>query len=202
MKSNEALAKTNWSIDQENSEISFSVKHLMISFIKGEFKTFDAFISTTGKNFRTANINFWIDTSSITTNHVKRDRHLKSNDFLDVKNHRYITFNASAIGASAKNGDHDLYGELTMMGISRNIKLNVHFGGVLNDHWGHERTAFTVSGKINRSDWGLVWNATSESGCTVIGDEVEILCEIELTNKKQEVSETQLKHSHDYSTIG
>ena len=76
MKTNEPLAKTNWSIDQENSEISFSVKHLMISFIKGEFKTFDAFISTTGKNFRTANINFWIDTSSITTNHVKRAWHL------------------------------------------------------------------------------------------------------------------------------
>lgn len=202
MKSNDATTKTKWSIDQENSLISFNVKHLMIFFVRGEFKTFDACITTTGKNFKTAQINFWIDTASITTNHVKRDRHLKSNDFLDVKNHKYITFNASAIGATAKNGDHDLYGELTMMGISRNIKLNVHFRGVLNDHWGHERVAFTVSGKINRSDWGLVWNAASESGDLVIGNEVEILCEVELTNKKQEVSETQLKHSHDYSAIG
>ena len=202
MKSNEATTKTIWSVDQENSLISFNVKHLMISFVKGEFKTFDACISTTGKNFKTAQINFWIDTSSITTNHVKRDRHLKSGDFLDAKNHRYIIFTSGTIGRSAVNCDHELCGELTMMGVTRNIKLNVHIGGVLNDHWGHERAAFTISGKINRSEWGLLWNAASESGGLVIGDEVEILCEVELTNKKQKVSETQLEPSHDYSAVG
>jgi len=183
MESNEETTKTRWLIDQENSEISFNVRHLMITHVKGEFKTFNARIITTGNNFGTAEINFWADTSSITTNNVKRDWHLKSSDFFDIKNHRQIRFTSSHIGRSAFNGDHDLWGDLTMMGVTRSIKLSVHFGGILNDHWGYERAAFTVTGKINRSDWGLTWNTLSESGGLVISDEVAILCEVELTNK-------------------
>jgi len=202
MKATEIASKTKWSIDQENSLISFNVRHLMISFVKGEFKTFDACISTTGKNFSTAKINFWVDTSSITTNHVKRDRHLKSEDLLDIKNNRYITFTSCAIGRSDANCDHDLCGELTMMGITRNITLNVHAGGILNDHWGHERAAFTVSGKINRSDWGLTWNAATESGSLVIADEVEILCEVELTNTNKARSGMQQETMKEYGAMG
>jgi polyisoprenoid-binding protein YceI len=202
MMANEITAKTIWSIDQENSVISFNVRHLTISFVKGEFKTFDASISTTGKNFSTAQINFWVNTSSITTNHVKRDWHLKSEDILDIKNHRYITFTSSAIGRSSANCDHELCGELTMMGITRKITLNVHAGGILNDHWGHERAAFTVSGKINRSDWGLTWNAATESGGLVIGDEVEILCEVELTNMNKVRSGMQKETTKEYGAMG
>jgi len=183
MKVNDVPTKTNWLIDQENSEIGFSVRNLVIVRVKGEFKTFDARITTTGRNFRTAQIDFWVDTASVTTNHVKRDRHLKSGDFFDVKNRRYITFASTSIGVAASNGDHDMWGDLSLMGITRKIKLNVHFGGVLIDHWGNERAAFTVSGSINRCDWGLTWNASSENEGLVIGDEVEILCEVELTNK-------------------
>jgi len=193
MKSNDIASKTNWLIDQENCEIGFIVRHLVISRVKGEFKTFDARITTTGRNFRTARIEFWADTASITTNHVKRDRHLKSGDFFDVKNHRHITFVSTSIGMSALNGDHDMWGDLTMMGITRKIKLNVHFGGVLNNHRGYERAAFTVSGIINRCDWGLSWNSSSEAEGLVIGDEVSILCEVELSNKVRTVSEMQSK---------
>ena len=202
MKATEIASKTKWSIDQENSVISFNVRHLMISFVKGEFKTFDAYISTTGKNFSTAQINFWVDSSSITTNHVKRDWHLKSEDFLDVKNHRYITFTSNTIKRSAVNRDHELCGELTMMGITRNVTLNVRAGGILNDHWGHERAAFTVSGKINRSDWGLTWNAATESGGLVIGDEVEILCEVELTNMNKVRLGMQKETTKEYGAMG
>ena len=183
MEPNEENTKTRWLIDQENSEIGFNVRHLMIAHVKGEFKTFNARITTTANNFGTAEIDFWADTSSITTNNVKRDWHLKSSDFFDIKNHRQIRFTSSHIGRSAFNGDHDLWGDLTMMGVTRSIKLSVHFGGILNDHWGYERAAFTVTGKINRSDWGLTWNTLSESGGLVISDEVAILCEVELTNK-------------------
>ena len=183
MKSNDVTAKTNWLIDQENSEIGFSVRHLVIARIKGEFKTFDALITTTGRNFRTARIDFRADSASITTNHIQRDRHLKSSDFFDVKNHLHITFASTSIGVLASNGDHDMWGDLSMMGVTRKVKLNVHFGGVLIDHWGYERAAFTVSGVINRCDWGLTWNASSETEGLVIGDEVAILCEVELTNK-------------------
>jgi len=191
MKSNDVTANTNWLIDQENSEIGFSVRHLVIARVKGEFKTFDARITTNGRNFRTAQIEFWADTASITTNHVKRDWHLKSSDFFDVKNHRHITFASTSIGVSASNGDHDMWGDLSMMGITRKVKLNVHFGGVLIDHWGYERAAFTVSGMINRCDFGLTWNASSETEELVIGDEVAILCEVELTNKVRAGAEMQ-----------
>lgn len=191
MKANDVTTKTNWSIDQENSEIGFSVRNLVIASVKGEFKTFDARIITTGRNFRTAQIDFWVDTASITTNHVKRDRHLKSSDFFNVKNHRHIAFASTSIGVAASNGDHDLWGDLSMMGITRKVKLNVHFGGVLIDHWGYERAAFTVSGAINRCDYGLTWNASSETEELVMGDEVAILCEVELTNKIRVAAEMQ-----------
>jgi len=198
MNAKKGTARTKWLIDQENSEISFTVKHLLNSHVKGEFKTFDASISTIGNNFRTAQINFWIDTSSITTNHVKRDWHLKSSDFLNVKSYRYITFTSNSIGVSS-NGDYELGGELTILGITHEIKLDVHFGGELNDHWGYERAAFTVSGVINRSDWGLTWNTSTETGCLVVADEVNIQCEVELTDKDQKEKRIQLESARDYS---
>lgn len=201
MKTDEAAAKMKWSIDQENSEMCFAVKHLTVAYVKGEFKTFDGSISTTGKDFRTARVFFWIDTRSITTNNVKRDRHLKSRDFFDVKNHQQITFSSSSIGRAAFNGDHNLWGELTMMGISRKVKLNVRFGRVLNDHWGHERVSITVKGIINRSDWGLRWNATTDTGGLVIGEEVEIFFELELTSEVQEESGMQLESTVNSSNL-
>lgn len=201
MKTIDAAVKTKWSIDQENSEMGFTVRHLLASHVKGEFKTFDGTITTTGRDFRTARINFWIDTHSITTNNVKRDWHLKSRDFFDVKNHQQITFSSITIGRAAFNGDHDLWGELTMMGITRKVKLNVRFGRVLNDHWGHERVAFTARGIINRSDWGLTWNATMDTGGSIIGEEVEILFELELTNKVLKESEMQLVSAVDNSNL-
>jgi len=185
--------KTKWSIDQAHSKIGFSVEHLMADQIKGEFKIFNASITTIGKHFATAEVIFWLKAASITTNHVKRDRHLKSRFFLDVKKHKQITFMSNTIGRSAYNGDYDLEGELSMVGVTRDIKLNVHFNGILNDHWGHERAAFTVTGEINRSEWGLTWNATTELGSLLIDDEVTILCEVELSTKDPKDLRMQLE---------
>ncbi|HEY3390733.1 MAG TPA: YceI family protein [Prolixibacteraceae bacterium] len=197
MKLNKITGKTQWSIDQENSEIGFNVKHLMITYIKGEFKTFNASIFTSGRGFGTTEINLWISTYSITTNNVKRDRHLKSSDFFDIKNNRQITFKSRTIGRSVVKGDYNMWGELTMMGVSRIIKLNIHLRGIITDRSGHKRAAFTVTGIINRSDWGLTWNSITESGSMVISDEVEILCEIEVTNKIHSEPETQSEFGDD-----
>lgn len=174
--------KTKWSIDQSHSEIEFKVKHLMIAHIKGSFKKFDASIYTNGKDFSTAEIDLWIDASSINTGDKKRDEHLKSADFFDVKNHKQITFTSSTIGKSDSDNNHELWGELTIKGITKNVKLNVQFGGIVNDPWGNERAGFTVNGKINRSDWELVWNTSLESGSKMVSDEVTISCEVELMN--------------------
>jgi polyisoprenoid-binding protein YceI len=176
------INKTKWSIDLAHSNITFKVRHLMIAHVRGEFKTFDANIYTSGKDFTTAEIDVWIDASSITTGDVQRDEHLKSLDFLDVQNHKQITFVASTIVKAEEKDKHKLWGELTMIGVTKNVVLDVEFGGILNDPWGNERAGFTVSGKFNRTDWGLVWNTTVEAGGIMVSDEISIDCEIELTN--------------------
>jgi polyisoprenoid-binding protein YceI len=157
----------------------------MIANVKGVFKTFDASIYTTSKDFTTAEIDLWIDPSSIDTGDTKRDEHLKSADFFDVNNYKQITFSSSTIGEPDIDGNQVLWGELTMKGVTNNVKLNVQFGGIIKDPWGNEKAGFTISGKIKRSDWGLIWNATIETGGLVVSDEVTISCEVELINKDQ-----------------
>jgi polyisoprenoid-binding protein YceI len=155
----------------------------MIAHVKGTFRTFDASIYTSNSDFTTADIDLWIDPSSISTGDMKRDEHLKSPEFFDVLNHKQITFISSTIGKPDNAGNHELWGELTILGITKNVKLNVGFGGIIKDPWGNEKAGFTVSGIIKRSDWGLVWNATLETGGLMVSDEVTISCEIELINK-------------------
>lgn len=176
-------AQTKWSMDLAHSEIGFTVKHLMIANIKGTFKTFDASIYTSSSDFTTAEIDLWIDPSSVDTGDAKRDEHLKSADFFDVKKHKQITFTSSTIGEADSEGNHELWGELTMMGVTKNLKLNARFGGIIKDPWGNEKAGFAVTGKIIRSDWGLIWNAALEAGGFLVSDELYISCEIELVNE-------------------
>ena len=171
-----------WSIDQSHTEINFKVKHLMISNVKGSFKTFDASIYTSGKDFTTADVDLWIDAASIDTRDTKRDEHLKSKEFFDVANHKQITFVSSTIGKPDEKGNHELWGELTMNGVTQNVMFNVEFGGIVKDPWGNEKAVLTLSGKIHRKDWGLVWNTTLEAGGVMVSDEVNMSCELELLN--------------------
>jgi polyisoprenoid-binding protein YceI len=186
MKTTDFSQKSRWIIDQAHSEISFKVRHLMISNVKGSFKTFDATnIFTKAKDFTTAEIEFWIDASSIFTGDSKRDEHLKGYDFLDAESFKLITFTSESIGKPDTEGNHKLLGVLTIKGIAKKVQLNVQFGGIINDPWKNEKAGFTVTGKINRSDWGLVWNTKLESGGLLVSDEVTILCEVELSNAGQ-----------------
>lgn len=157
----------------------------MIAHIKGVFQTFDASIYTTGKDFSTAEIDLWIDAASISTGDAKRDEHLKGLEFFDVQRHKQITFVASTIGEPDAAGNRALWGELTMMGITKNVKLDAQFGGIMTDPWGNEKAGFALSGKINRSDWGLVWNKTMDTGGIMLSDEVVISCEVELLKVEQ-----------------
>ena len=185
-------SETKWSIDRAHSEITFKVKHLMIAHVKGSFRIFDASIYTWGNDFTTAVIDLWIDASSITSDDEKRDEHLKSADFFDAANYKQLTFASSTMAPANVNGHHELWGGLTIKGISKKVKLDVHFGGILNDPWGNERAGFTVTGKINRSDWGLQWNAIIEAGGIMVSDEVMISCEFQLINPGQKEFKMQL----------
>jgi len=184
--------KIKWSIDQPHSEITFRVSHLMISSVRGSFKIFDANIYTDGKDFKNAVIELWIDPSSIDTGDLKRDEHLKSEDFFDITNHKKITFISRSMSKADTKGNHELRGELAMRGIPKDIKLNVFFGGIVIDPLGNEKAGFALSGVINRSDWGLGWNKSIERGGFLLGNEVEISCDIELTNVSQKAFKMNL----------
>ncbi len=187
------LNKTKWSIDPTHSSIQFKVRHLMIANVKGVFKKFEASIYTTEKNFSTAEIDVTIEASSIDTGDTTRDEHLKSVDFFDVIKFPQINFTASSIAPSDADGKHELWGRLTMKGITKLIQLNAQFGGIVKDPWGIEKAGFTITGKINRSDWGLVWNATLETGVFMVSEEIAITGEVELMNAVKKNDELLLE---------
>jgi polyisoprenoid-binding protein YceI len=176
-------AKTKWVIDPVHSEISFKVKHLMITNVKGVFKEFDASIYITGEDFMTSEIDFRMNPASVDTGASDRDAHLKSADFFDVEKFKQISFTGNSYEAVDNDGSYKLYGDLIIKGISKQIKLDVEFGGVMKDPWGNEKAGFTISGKINRKDWGLNWNAALETGGVLVSDEVSISCEVQLVKQ-------------------
>jgi len=175
--------KTKWGIDPTHSEIAFKVKHLMITNVKGVFKEFEASIYTTDEDFMTSEIDFWMSPASVETGVADRDIHLKSADFFDVENFKQIHFLGNTYEKVDNDGSYTLYGDLTIKDITRQIKLDVEFGGVMKDPWGNEKAGFSINGKINRKDFGLVWNATLEAGGVLVSDDVRISCEVELVKQ-------------------
>lgn len=173
-------AKTKWGIDPAHSEIGFKIKHLMIANVRGSFKEYEASIYTTGDDFMSAEIDFWLNPASINTGDANRDGHLQGPDFFDVENHKEISFVANTYENVDNDGSYELYGDLTIKGITKRIKLDVEFGGVVKDPWGNQKAAFSINGKINRKDFGLVWNAPLETGGILLSEEVWIQCEVQL----------------------
>lgn len=193
--------KTKWSIDLIHSKLSFKIRHLMISNIQGQFKKYDASIYTTGTDFTTAEMDVWIDPTSIDTGDAQRDEHLQGIDFLDVANHKQISFTSNTIEKKGNDGEHELWGDLTIKGLTKRIMLKVDFGGMATDAYGRKKAGFTVQGKINRSDWGLVWNSSVETGGLLIGDELKISCEVELIHLGSEDDNMILDHTVGKATI-
>ena len=174
--------QTKWSIDKGHSNISFKVKHLMISYVRGSFTSFDVSAYTLDKDFKKVKIDLSIDASSITTGDEERDEHLKKADFFDVDHYKQITFTSTGIGEQDADGHYELWGELTIKGITKTIKLQVEIGGIFIDPWGKKTTGFSVTGKINRKDWGLNWNKALETGGLMVGEKVMISCIVEFKN--------------------
>lgn len=182
---NEVNNQTLWTIDPAHSEILFKIRHMMITNVKGEFRKFDATAKTDGNDFSTAKIEVVIDASSIFTNNDDRDNHLRSGDFFHVENHEEIRFEST--GMTKKGSDeYELTGNLTMKGITNEIKLDVEFGGLINDPYGNEKAGFSVSGKFSRKEWGLNWNAAIEAGGVMVSDEVRINAEVQFVKQKKE----------------
>ena len=178
----ENSAKTTWGIDPVHSEIGFKVKHLMITNVKGLFREFAATVTTNGEDFSTAEINLTINTASIDTGVADRDAHLKSADFFDTGNFSEMTFTSGRL-ARISADEFTLSGDLTIKGISKPVTLDVEFGGLMTDPWGNKKAGFTLTGKINRKDWGLNWNAALEAGGVLVGEEIKLNCDIQLARQ-------------------
>lgn len=172
------MATQKWQLDPMHSEAQFKVKHMMISTVTGEFKGFDAQLETEGHDFSTAKAKFSADIDSITTKVEQRDNHLKSADFFDAENHPKLTFVSSYIQKKSED-EYEMQGDLTIRGITKQVKLKVENTGVVKDPYGNQRTGFEISGKIKRLDFGLKYNAVIEAGGMVVGDEVRLLANVE-----------------------
>ena len=175
--------KTKWGIDAVHSEIGFKLRHLMIANVRGSFKEFEGSIYTTGEDFMSAEVDCWINPASIDTGNAGRDEHLKGPDFFDVENFKEIEFVADTYENVDSDGSYELWGNLTMKGITKKVKLDVEFGGVIKDPWGNHKAAFSINGKINRKDWGLTWNNPLEAGGVMLGEEITIMCDVQLVKQ-------------------
>ena len=178
------MATKKWAIDPAHSEVRFKIKHLMISNVTGSLNTFEGTAETEGDDFTNAKVSFSADVNSIDTGNEQRDGHLKAGDFFETETHPKISFVSTKEEAGDDAGTFNLYGDLTIKGITKNIKLAVEAGGIVNDAYGQTKAGFTVTGKINRKDFGLTWSALTETGGVMLGDDVKIDVEVQFTEQK------------------
>ncbi len=176
-------AQTTWNIDPSHSKVNFSITHLVISEVDGTFKTFNGNFSSKSKDFSNSKINFEIDANSINTDNEKRDGHLKSEDFFHTKKHPKITFKSTSF-KKVKGNKYLLKGNLTMRGVTKPVTLNVKHGGIAIDGYGNTRAGFTVTGEVNRIDYGIAWNAKTEHGSWTLGEDVSFIIKLELIKSK------------------
>jgi polyisoprenoid-binding protein YceI len=170
--------KTKWAIDPTHTEVQFKVKHLVIATVTGAFKKFSGSVEAEGDDFDGAEAEFSIDVNSIDTNQSDRDAHLKSEDFFAAASYPQITFKN---GKLVKKGEaYDLAGDLTIRDVTKRVTLKAEYGGTVTDPWGNVKAGFEINGKVSRTEFGLKWNAVTEAGGVVVGDEVKLHLNVEL----------------------
>lgn len=172
-----------WKLEPTHSEISFQVRHLAISKVRGKFETFDVTI-VTAENPSDTTIEATIDVSSVNTGQDARDNHLRSSDFFLVEEHPTITFTANGANLTVDGDDFTLVGDLTLRGVTLPITLKGEVGGVIDDPYGNVRAGVTATTKINRQDFGVSWNAALEAGGFTLGDDVTITIDLEVVLQK------------------
>lgn len=170
------MAITKWAIDSTHSEVTFKVKHLMISTVTGNFKIFEGTAETESEDFgKVKNLKFKADVKSVNTNNEERDEHLRSDDFFASEHHPEIRFTAKNF--NLKTGK--IKGELTIRRTTKPVSLNVDFGGVAVDPYGQTRAGLTAKGKISRKKFGLIWNSVTEAGNVLVGDQIRLIADVQ-----------------------
>ncbi len=174
---------TKWGLDKTHSGVKFNVQHLVISEVEGTFKVFDGTLVSPGSDFNNAQVNFSVDVTSINTDEPKRDEHLKSDDFFNAEKYPKMSFTSTSC-KKVKGNMYILEGNLTIRDVTKKIKFAVVYGGTVKDPWGNIKAGFKASGKINRKEFGLKWNAATEAGGAVVGDDVNMIINVEFAQQK------------------
>lgn len=166
-----------WKIDPTHSDLTFSVRHLAISKVRGSFETFDVTI-VTGESPTDISVEATVDVASVNTNQKDRDNHLRTSDFFKADEFPTLTFTST--GITIDGDDFTLVGDLTLRGVTKSVSLKGEFGGIVTDGYGQTKAGFTASTKINRKDFGVNWNAALEGGGFTLGDDVSINVELQV----------------------
>lgn len=175
------MATIKWALDPTHSELQFKVKHLMITTVTGNIKSFGAELTSEGDDFTNADISFSGDINSIDTSNADRDQHLKSGDFFDAEKYPALTFKSDSVEKDGE--DYIVKGNLTIKDVTKPVKLTAEFGGIATDPWGNTKAGFALSGKINRTEFGLTWNAALETGGVMVSEDVKILGELQFVKQ-------------------
>jgi polyisoprenoid-binding protein YceI len=168
-----------YSIDTTHSEVQFKVKHLVISTVSGHFQKFEGSLEANEADFSDAKIKFSADVNSIDTNNEQRDGHLKSDDFFNAEKFPSLTFVSKELKKEGLN-NYKLIGDFTIRDITKTITLETEYTGLAIDPWGNTKIGFEVTGKINRLDYDLKWNALTEAGGAVVSSEIKLALNIQL----------------------
>jgi polyisoprenoid-binding protein YceI len=171
------MATTKWVLDPMHSEVQFKVKHLVISTVTGSFKTFEGTVETEGDTFEGATAEFSLDVNSIDTNQEMRDGHLKGAEFFDAEKYPKISFKSTAITADSLTGD------LTIKDVTKSVTLDLEHGGTATDFYGNLKAGFEITGKINRKDFGLVWDGVTEAGAIVLGSDIKLIINVQFAKQ-------------------
>ena len=177
-----AFAADEFNIDPSHSQVGFSVKHMMVTNVPGRFTEFSGKIVFDEKDPSKSSVNATIKAASINTDNTRRDEHLRSADFFDAEKHPQITFRSTSMKPSGKGKtSYSLEGDLTMHGVTKRVQLlAIGAAQTIKDPWGNTKYGFRVTGKVNRKDFGLAWNAVLEAGGVAVSEEVDLALSIEL----------------------
>lgn len=167
-----------WKVDKTHSSISFKVRHMVVSKVKGGFDDFSGTIKFDGKDLNAASVEVTIDAASVDTENESRDDHLKSPDFFDVANNPSITFKSTKVVADGDN--FKLTGDMMMKGVTKEVVFDVEFSGIMTDAKGNSKAGFSASATINRQDFNVSFSKVLDNGGLAVGNDVEVDLEFEL----------------------
>ena len=165
--------KTIWKIDTTHSEVTFKVKHMMISTVSGSFEKFDGNVETDNNDFKNGRFSFSAETNSVNTKNEDRDTHLKSEDFFGAEKNPQLTFTSKSFDGEKMVGD------LNIKGVTKEVVLETEFNGIAVDPYGQTKAGFEFEGNVSRKDFGLTWNAVTEAGSIVVSDKVKLIVSLQ-----------------------